>query len=287
MRLARVIFSYLLIVSVLVSGCSEEGQGDTPIAQVGDAVLTRTQLIAALPAIASPSDSAVFADQIIRRWVYRQVLLQKASKYLSSETDDIDAAVEEYRSSLIIETYQNKLVEQKFHPQITNDDIQAYYDKMKESFILTDAIVKGCYAVIPSQAPGLKEFLKALSQFNDESSLKVEEYMFHNASKYQSSFDAWLSLSEVRSFLPAGMLPADVRSVAKMPYLMEERDGNVYVLKVLHIMPAGEVAPVEFVRKNISDILVSKRKLEFLDKANRDIYDQATKAGSIKYFDNK
>lgn len=283
-------YPYILIPLLLAAtlpGCSDSPQADPIVAQVGDATLTRTNLLSSMPESLTGADSAVFVDQAIRHWVYRQVLLQKASQYLSQQTDDIDAAVEEYRSSLIIETYQNKLVEQKFRPQITNDDIQDYYNKMRQSFVLPDPIIKGCYAIIPSNAPHLKDFLSSLSQLKEENMLQIEQYMFSNASKYQNSLDSWLSLSQIRNFLPADMLPADIRQLSRLPYAKCEKDGNTYILKVTHCLPAGEVAPLEFVTKNITDILISKKKLEFLNNANRDIYDQATKEGRIKYYDNK
>lgn len=259
---------------------------DVVVVSVGDAELTRTQLMSELPVMASHADSAVFADEYIRGWVYRQVLLQKATLYLSNETEEIDEAVEEYRSSLIIETYQNKLVEQKFKPNITNDDIHAYYEQMKQNFVLPDPLIKGCYAVIPANAPDLKGFVKTLTRFDEESSLEVEEYMFHNATKYESSFDAWISMAAVRNFFPAGSLPDDVRSLTQVPILKVEEGGNVFILKVTHALQAGAVAPEEFVRKDITNILVSKRKLEFLSSANKDIYEQAVKSGAIKFYEN-
>ncbi|MBQ2321486.1 MAG: hypothetical protein II375_02885 [Bacteroidales bacterium] len=285
-RAKSLILTYIIIATALAA-CSDKQQGDTPVAQVGSATLTRTQLLSALPAVASPADSAVFADKYIRAWVHRQVLLQKASEYLSTETEDIEQSVNEYRASLIIETYQNKLVEQKFKPQITNDDIQAYYDQMKQSFTLSDPAFKGCFAVIPANSPDQKEFFKTLSNFNEESSLKIEEYLFQHASKYKSSFDTWTSVSEIRPFLPADLLPADFRAALKQPLIKTEKDGNIYILKVTQAIPAGQIAPIDFVRKTITEILVSKRKLQFLDKANADIYEQAANNGSIKYYDNK
>ena len=189
---------------ILPSCGGGDDAGDVVVVSVGDVELTRTQLMSALPVMASPTDSAVFADEYIRGWVYRQVLLQKATLYLSNETEEIDEAVDEYRSSLIIEMYQNKLVEQKFKPDITNDDIHAYYEEMKQNFVLTDPLIKGCFAIIPSSTPDIKGFVKTLTRFDEESSLEVEEYMFHNATKYKSSFDAWISMAAVRNFFPAG-----------------------------------------------------------------------------------
>ena len=93
----------LATLSLALLSCAEAGPASEPVAEVGDAVLTKANLVAALPVASSAADSAVYADDFIRSWVYRQVLLQKAEIYLANETEDIEAAVEEYRSSLIIE----------------------------------------------------------------------------------------------------------------------------------------------------------------------------------------
>ena len=47
----------------------------------------------------------------------------------------------------------------------------------------------------------------------------------------------------------------------------------------------GAVAPIEYVNKDIYNILLGKRKLEFLSSANKEIYDQAIKDNIIKYHD--
>lgn len=275
-----------LLAAMSVSGCGNGGVADAVVVSVGDATLTRAQLMSALPATVSAVDSAVLADEFIRKWTYRQVLLRKASQYLGDETAEIEDIVAEYRASLIIETYQNKLVGQKFNSDVSASEVQGYYDKMKQNFVLSDAIVKGCWAILPAHAPGIKDFLKTLSKFDEQSSLSVEEYLFRNAQKYKSSFDSWISLSEIRCFFPADFLPDNVKSLTRsMPVVKTVKDGKLMLLKVTQAIPAGEVAPVEFVRGDIASIIVGKRKLDFLNEANKDIYNNALRTGEIKFYD--
>lgn len=271
------------LASALTS-CEKGVEVQRPVVQVGTAVLSEEQLSAALPSQLSPADSAVRADDYVRAWVRRQVLLSKAQSYLQNETNDIERAVEEYRSSLIIETYQNKLVEQKFVPNVTESDIAEYYEANKRNFKLRHPIFRGVYAVLPKGVDGLRKFKKQLESDKDESAFEVEQYLFKNSTNYKVSADAWLALPSVLKFFPSGTLAdnADLKSGSVQVF---ENDSNVYAIKVIEIFKAGAQAPLDYVSKDISNILVAKRKLDFLQSANNDIYEQAVKDNIIKYFD--
>lgn len=275
----------VLALATALVACSESGPAVEPVAEVGDAVLSKTSLMSAIPVTSSAADSAVYADDFIRNWVYRQVLLQKAEQYLASETEDIEAAVDEYRSSLIIETYQNKLVEQKFVSKVTEKDVEDYYERMKQNFILREPIIKGMYAVLTADKREIKDFLKTLSRLDEESSLKVEEYLFTHTKQYQIFFDSWVTYASVRKFFPQEALQDDPRPAASAPYVTFEKDGQTYILKVTAALNTGGQSPLDFVKGDITNILTSQQKLEFLSSANRELYDQALKAGRIKFYE--
>ncbi len=277
---------FLPVVALALVSCSSEDTTSEPVAEVGGAVLTKTNLMAAIPVTSSPADSAVYADEYVRAWAYRQVLFQKAEQYLAHETEDIEAAVDEYRSSLIIETYQNKLVEQKFNSNVSQADIEAYYNEMKKNFVLRDAIIKGMYAVIPAETKDLAGFLRILSKFDDESSLKVEEFLFNHTKQYKTFFDSWTNFASVQKFFPLGSINDDVKALASKPYVRIDNEGNAYILKITEAISAGGQAPMDFVKGDITNILVSQRKLEFLSTTNRELYDQALKDGQIKFYES-
>ena len=284
MKLCKLGIQAICSFAVVCVSCDKEAPSGEPVAEVGDAVLTKTNLMSAIPITSSAADSAVYADDFIRSWAYRQVLLQKAEQYLASETEDIEAAVDEYRSSLIIETYQNKLVEQKFVSKVSQSDIEAYYESMKKKFVLREPVIKGMYAVFPSKGADFKDFLKLLSRMDDESSLKVEEFLFNHTKQYRTFFDAWTSFASVQKFFPLGSLNDDLKAMASKPYVLIENEGSVYLLKITAAISAGGFAPLDFVKGDITNILISKQKLEFLSSSNKELYEQALKAGHIKFY---
>ena len=275
----------LLLTLAGLTACGTESPVEHVVAEVGNAKLTMAELIARTPVANTPEDSAVFANEFISAWTRRQVLLQKAEFYLASETEDIERAVEEYRSSLIIETYQNKLIEQKFKPDITEQQVVDYYNANKRNFILHMPLIKGVYAVIPNTSPDIKGFVKSLTSNKEESSLAVEQYLYKNSSNYKISTDNWIALPSVLKFFPANSVSSDVRGLMANKVIQVSDSLNVYILRVTDAYREGAVAPIEYVNKDIYNILLGKRKLEFLSSANKEIYDQAIKDNIIKYHD--
>ena len=141
-------YIYILFLLLLISACNR-GEMSQPVVSVGDAILTRAKLVSVIPPMSSAEDSTAVADEYIRRWVNQQVMLQKAEFNLTDDDLDIEENVEEYRRALLVERYQQKLVDQKFNPVVSDADIEAYYNDMRKSFKLNETIMKGVMAVVP------------------------------------------------------------------------------------------------------------------------------------------
>ena len=282
--LRRFFFVFLYSCLTFLSACSETDSSDRIVVSVDDADLTVAQLVSALPVGVSSQDSAAFADDFIRTWTRRQTLLHKAKQSLSADDDDVEDAVTEYRESLIIERFQKRLIERKFISNISSDDVHDYYNSMKQNFILRDHIIKGLYAVIPVSSPDCDDFLKKLNSFKMDSSFDVEQYLYKYSSNYKLFADTWTTFSSIKKFFPANSIPEDSRSLSQSRFFKYKYDNSVYVLLVLDICPAESIAPIDFVYNDVYNIILGKRKLEFLDGVSRDIYDQAVKDNSIKFY---
>jgi hypothetical protein len=267
---------------LVVAGCRQESS-EKVFVSVGDSHLTESRLMAALPPNVTPTDSAIIIDEFIRRWVLQQVLLQKAQLNLSDVDQDIDAAVDEYRTSLIVERYQQKVVASFFNPVITDSAIIDYYEDMKHNFKLHDNIIKGVFAVVPDDAKVKSRIKKLLSYDN---AAELEQYLFKNASKYEISMDKWMPMSYVRSYMPKEMLKNE-QSVLRSKKLTEyvEGDNAYYFLVTDHIFSDG-ISPLEFVKDQIYTILLNREKIMFIKKIKSELLDEAHKNNSIKYYNN-
>lgn len=270
---------------LVVAGCRQESS-EKVFVSVGDSHLTESRLMAALPPNVTPTDSAIIIDEFIKRWVLQQVLLQKAELNLSDVDQDIDAAVEEYRTSLIVERYQQKVVASFFNPVITDSAITDYYEDMKHNFKLHDNIIKGVFAVVPDDAMVKRRIKKLLSSDKVDNAAELEQYLFKNASKYEISMDKWMPMSYIRSYMPKDMLKNE-QSVLRSKKLTEyvEGDNAYYFLVTDHIFSDG-ISPLEFVKDQIYTILLNKEKIMFIKKIKSELLDEAHKNNSIKYYNN-
>lgn len=252
---------------------------------VGDVILTSSDLATAIPQTISSRDSAILADEYIHRWITQQVMLQKALLNVSDDLD-IEDAIEEYRRSLIVERYQQKLVDQKFRPVISDDDIHRYYKDMCSNFTLNETLVKCIFAILPSDSPELESILKSFAFKSDDDYAKIENYMFTFSKKNVMSLDKWIYLSSVRNFFPSEQQPSEsVLNVGRL-YKVVDSD-QVYLLYVSDLKKIDAVAPEDFVHDKIYTILLNKKKVDFVKQMSSDIYHEALNNNVIKFYDRE
>ena len=109
-------YTTLLILLSLLS-CQRQKQVEQPIAQVFESKLYRSEIKEFVPNNISQEDSAIMAQNYIRNWITQKLLLHKAIENLSGEESKIQKQVEDYRASLLIYNYKQKLIDQNPHCQ--------------------------------------------------------------------------------------------------------------------------------------------------------------------------
>ena len=157
------------------------------MAQVFESTLSRSEIIDFIPNGTSSEDSLLMAQNYIRNWVTQKLLLHKAIENLSNEEMNIQKQVEDYRTSLLIYQYKQKLIAQRLMDEISEEDIETYYNKNEKNFILPTPIIKAVFFILPKNAPNLKEVKKWFKsdKANDQESL--EDYCLTHAKKLWQS----------------------------------------------------------------------------------------------------
>ncbi len=263
--------------------CTKPTKADEPIAKVGEIVLTTSQLITAIPQNASSEDSAIIADEFVRRWVTQQVVMQKAQLNLSEEELDIEEAIEEYRRALLVERYQQKVVDQKFKPSITDEEIAAYYNNAIDNFRLNETIMKGVFAVIPNDAPNIKSFRKSLSLDEDEKYAKVENYIYNFAKTSQLSLDKWTTFAAMKQFIPIELQPTEQQLMKQKQIEVSDKE-NTYFIIATDMKLADDYAPIDYVSDKVYSILLNKKKIDFIKELSANLYNEAMHNNSITYY---
>ncbi|MFT3740285.1 MAG: hypothetical protein QM786_16180 [Breznakibacter sp.] len=272
-------------IMLVVGACKGAGSDplSEPVAGIDSKVLTKRQLQDAVPDGLSAGDSIVFAQDYINRWVRTQLMLRKAEQNLSPSEMDVEKLIEEYRTSLITYQYQQKLLEQKFAPIISDSEIEAYYREMKENFRLTRPIIKGIFIKIPLTAPKISDIEGWYRSSRPGDLVDLEAYCYQYAKKFDSFLDQWRYIDNFQSELPSPVYNPSEHFKTLRYYHTRDRE-FAYFLSIRDIMFEDSTAPIEFVRNDIKAILLNKKRIEYIKKLEDDIYEEGLKQKVVKFY---
>ena len=143
----------LLALPALLFACREEVSyvERTSIASVGNIHLYKDEVDIIYAQQGRGADSTAFMQNYIERWAIDVLFYEKAKENVAL-TDEIDKMVENYRTSLIQNLYQDRLITQQLIPSISDTQVQMFYEKERDLFELTEPYVKGFYVQLPAKA---------------------------------------------------------------------------------------------------------------------------------------
>jgi len=277
---------YIIVFLTFLTACSlfvEEGE---PVAKVGNHVLTMEELKTNIPDYLDDTDGLLWADDYIKKWVQRELLLLKAEENLKTEMKDVSRELEEYRNSLIVYRYKNELMKQKMDTTVKESDVQKYFNENKESFILNRNIVKAIYIKVPVEVSS-PENIKDLCATDDPDKLaKLNEYCLSYAKAYDRFNDQWVAADLVLKNTP--MEISDQRRFLERNRYVESSDMNYYYIVCIRAYRlAGQVAPNEYVYNDIRNLILSKQKIQFLKQIEKDVYKEGLDNKKVKLFKTK
>ena len=275
----------ILVIAAAMTGCGQEHnhKGKTPLVEVSGEFLYKEDLQAALPLNISKDDSVLFAEHYIRNWIEDALLFDKAEGNIP-DNDKISKLVENYRRALIMHTYQEELVNQKLANDISEEEINAYYEKNKELFRLDNPLVKGLFIKVPLSSPDLGNVRVWYRKNNQDIIEKLEKYSLRNAVSYDYFYDRWTSVPDVAAKIPLKVLDTDAN------YLDKNRNEEVkdtafcYFLHIEDFLGKDKQKPLDFARDEIKEILINLKRVEFINKVKEDLYQRASDRNKIIYY---
>ena len=269
------------------AGCDVFKKSDdrVVIAKVKEHKLYLEDLEAALPEDLTAEDSSNFTTGFIESWATQMLLMDKAELNLSNVEKDVEAQLEEYRSSLIIYKYQSKLLRQLLDTNVTSTQISEYYDNNKDNFELQSNIAQAKLVVLDKDSKDVEKVRKWCRSSKEEDREKLEEFCIQHAKSYHLNDEVWVPFDELLSQVPkTSYLSLNYFSTYNFAHI-QDTTGH-YLLDVKEIKYKNSVSPLEFEEQNIRNILLNQRKLELVRKLENDILDEAVNKNEFQILQN-
>ncbi len=266
-----------------MSSCSLfERTDDILLARLGDSYLYESDLQSILNKDLSSADSLAFIQQYAQNWAQEELLLQKAELNIDLSEFDIDKRLEDYRRSLLIHAYEQKLIQQNNDTLVSVDALQSYYKAHSDDYILANDVVKLMMVKVSIVAPELdsiKKWVFAKDTLNLEA---IEAYAHQYAKRFYYNPNEWLNWQEFERFLPTSSENETFFKQTNTLYLKDSLD--VYFVKLFDQKVQGEIAPLEYVEEEIKSILLNQKKLKTVDVIQSKLLEDAKKSKQFEIY---
>ncbi len=279
----------LLIVGGLGSCNGKEDKppaDEAPVAQVGEATLSRAEVAGLVPKGASPADSAALVSRYLDAWVKKKLKLEQARQQLPADQGDIEKRVEEYREALLLHAYEKQYVQQHLDTAVNEGEITGYYNANLGNFELKQSIVQGLLAAIPKDAPKLDQARQWMRSGNDRDRQEFRSYCYRFAKFYHMDDSVWMPFGELVRNTPFKEVPNEVQFLKQNNFSETSDEQNVYWLVVRQFKLSSQSSPLAFVRDQIREMVINQRRQTLMQTLEKDVYEEARKQDRIKIYPN-
>ena len=195
------------------------------------------------------------------------MLRSKAASNIPNNTKN-ERLVSNYRKSLVLHAYQQQLISQKLSKDISEQELNEFYENNKDLFKLDYSLVKGLLLKVPLNAPRLNDVRKWYKSDSQESLDQLEKYSFQNAVKYEYFRDNWIPVSEISDLLPLSI--TDLEEQSDKNKNIELQDSLYrYFLAVNDYREKGGEEPLEFARGEAKEMLINIKQVDFMRQVPR------------------
>lgn len=258
----------------------KESSSSEIVAIVNTEKLFRTDLKNILPNNISKEDSAVLVKGYINDWAIKQLLLQQAESNSSLEdVNNIKALVRDYKESLLINSYKERLIKQRLDTIITDEEVDVFYDNNKENFKLNEELLKIKYLHFDNNIINKKELIKLFKsdEIEDLEALEKQQLSFKY---YQFNDSIWTPLDKVLLKLPF----SKENLLNKTKFLQKQDSLGLYLVAIKDVLVRNDTAPLSYIKPTIKQMILHKRKIELTREIEKILVQDATENNNFKIY---
>lgn len=255
-----------------------------PIARVNEVFLYQEDLNSLLAEATSVDDSISITNRYINSWVRKQLILDKAEEVIDVNRAEIERKVQDYRYALTTFEFKKKYISENLNVTVTEPEIEEYYQKNLDNFSLNQNIVRCRYIQVPKDAPKISKIRKNISSSKPKDLQELNSYCFQFASNYNLEDSIWLNFDDIVLNTPLKSIPNKIQFLRNNKMVETQDSLFKYILYIKEYKIQDQLSPLEFVRDQIQNIIVNKRKVALSKELENKIYEEGVEQNSFEIF---
>lgn len=250
------------------------------IARAGENFLYQNDL----PKFKSEEDSLIKYQNFIETWAKKKILYDLSLTNLSqSKKNEIDFLVEDYKIELYINSYKDLLVNSRIDSIVTYDEIESFYNKNIYNLKLNENLIKYRYVKVPIDNINVNRIKRSLQRLNinDRNFLDSLNFQFADL-KVEDTI--WFTEREVISSIE--FINQKNKSTYLRKNILYEIDDDQYLnfFLIKDILKSGNIPPLSYLYERIKSNIINQRKLDLIQKINKEILNDALKSSKYEIF---
>ena len=256
--------SLMLIAAFILTGCGKEQPKTEYVARVNDAYLTKKDLASLID---TTMVNTLYKSEVIRNWVNREILFQKAKNEGILQQDDykglINNSGKELAGVLLLESYISSVT-----INFEQRDLINYFEENSNDF----------------KIPDISYLLNIIHFSNEDRAVEFRSLVLD--SDWQKAMNIFYGESEIINNENKVLLKEqDVSSIKvlrvvkrlhplEISIVISEREGYYTVVQVLEKYLIGSLPSYDVIKQDVEKRYLAEKRKELLENYIKDLYSQ-------------
>jgi hypothetical protein len=248
------------------------------VARFNNEKITKQDIMRILPDDISQEDSTFIVDKYIEEWLGQAVLFDAAKKTVKDTTALINK-VNDFRKQLYIHYYTENYIYNQIDKNVKDTEIEKFYNEHINNYILPTTYIKAHYLTMDASVYVYYDIWEKMraSTLTDIDELKKSCI---GTDRKVYSHEEWIPKDEFLNIVNYNWSISD----NELPYRLffdYVYEGLRYFVKIDEFALKGSNKPIEFVRNEIKQVIISKRKQEKLHQTRNKLMNEAVNSDNI------
>lgn len=254
------------------------------VAKVGNSMLYQKDLAGIVAKDIPPADSANLVNRYINSWIKKQLLISEAAEKINFDQASIERKVLDYRYALMVHEYKKYYVDNNLDTAVSNQEIQEYFQENKDNFELKQNIIRGYFITVTKDAPKINQLKKLINSDDPDDFKELKSYCFRFAETYFLEDSVWINFDEAIRNTPFVGVTNKVDFLKSNKFVEDSNEENLYFLRIKEYKISDQISPLEFVRNDIKQIILNKRKVAIANQLEEEVFEKAKSTNKYEIY---